>query len=37
MKFVFQALAAYDSRVNRSLLALIEPLKKEEIMTSPPW
>ena len=32
MKFVFQALAAYNSSVNGSLLALIEPLKKEEIM-----
>ena len=32
MKKIFQALAQYNSSVNRSLLELIEPLKKEQIM-----
>ncbi len=32
MKTVFQALARYNGSVNRSILELIEPLSKEQIM-----
>ncbi len=32
MKIIFQAFARYNGSVNRSILELIEPLKKEQIM-----
>ena len=33
MKNVFQALAKYNGSVNQSVLELLEPLKKDQVMT----
>jgi uncharacterized damage-inducible protein DinB len=32
MKTIFQAFAGYNGSVNRSILEIVEPLKKEQVM-----